>query len=492
MATYLIPKKIEVCDPGRAREIVSRRLRGALPSPNPLAAILNPAAPEREAPELAQLPKVGDPAFADLIRPDQIMAGIERTSCPSTIDREFKETVLDLKRLYLQMRQDAQELEAEPSLDDRAKIDRLNEKYGVRLQELWVKIYGIMRKNLGFSYENICKQLSQLIAGSEEARAAFLTPQELFQSSPLRESRKLAEAGISKNKIKEALLRQAPPEVQAFLEHRAYVQRELQGFYLSSPFLRRIYEKPLGYAGDFEMLSYLYDNKITGQSLFEKVIHFFAMNWETAGAVRSRIPYSSGKIREGYGENRGADFTFVNIACGNAQETVRIINEGGMRQANVLLFDYEALAWESIANALGLDPEIPQGAKEVKGSKGGAQVTFVKRAVFDLFMGKYKLPLCDLIYINGLFDYLSDEYGSMLIMILFAQLKPGGKLIIGNLKAKDKAAIGLMEAAIEWYLFYRDETQLRSLARNLGDQAEVATEEDLSGIQLYLTIKKRS
>jgi len=492
MAIHLINKRIEVCDLSRVREIVFRRLTGAPSSPNPLATILNHTAPERGIPGLDRLPKAGSPEFERLIKPSQLISHIEQIPGRGNLDREFKATVLELRNLYLQMERDSKELETDATTDDQAKIGKLNEKYGERLQELWIKIYGLMRRNLGFSYIKICEQLDKFIKNSPDASSAHLIPQDMLQSTPLKESKRLEAEGKSKNKIKENLMRMVPPELQTILEHRAYVQRELQRFYLSSPFLRRIYDKPLGYAGDFEMLRYLYDNKIEGRNLFEKMIHFFAMDWETAHAVRDRISYSTAKIKECYGQEKEGDFTFANIACGGAHETVEMINGGEIKHANIVLFDQEALAWRSIANALGFNPDIPPEVNEKKESKGDVNVTFVKRSIAEIFKGKYRLPPCNLIYINGLFDYLTDELGALLIGILFQQIKPGGKLVIGNLSAKDKAAMGLMEAAIEWYLFYRDEKQLIELAKYLGDRAEVTVEKDRSGIQLYLVAQKKA
>ena len=60
--------------------------------------------------------------------------------------------------------------------------------------------------------------------------------------------------------------------------YKTFVQNLLHPFFLSSPFPYRCYSKPLGYAGDYEMMRMIQRENAEGPNLFAKFINVFYTN----------------------------------------------------------------------------------------------------------------------------------------------------------------------------------------------------------------------
>src|SRR5687767_2805535 len=71
--------------------------------------------------------------------------------------------------------------------------------------------------------------------------------------------------------------------------HRSYCRKQLHPFLMCSPFMHRIYYKPLGYAGDYEMMNMIWRNGCGGSSLFGKLLNAFILSQAPALSVRNRV-----------------------------------------------------------------------------------------------------------------------------------------------------------------------------------------------------------
>src|SRR5262249_17542349 len=60
---------------------------------------------------------------------------------------------------------------------------------------------------------------------------------------------------------------------QEHAERRAYAAVHLHRFCRQAPLMRRALEKPLGYAGDYEMMNMLYRDPAEGETLFGKALN---------------------------------------------------------------------------------------------------------------------------------------------------------------------------------------------------------------------------
>jgi extracellular factor (EF) 3-hydroxypalmitic acid methyl ester biosynthesis protein len=258
--------------------------------------------------------------------------------------------------------------------------------------------------------------------------------------------------------------------------YRNYFQKELFQFFLVSPFCKRVFEKPLGYAGDYLMMKYIYDNRLEGKTPFAKFVHNFSVNIEIAQAVRGRKDYLLSKIL-----NLNSTQKFISsIACGPAVEIIDAITNNSIKNLNINLIDAEEKALNFVQKQL----------KNFILREDNLKIRYFNNSIIDIITGKLNIPGHDLIYSTGLFDYLSNKVATKLIERLFSWLNKGGLLIIGNLKSSDKVLRAYMDLLGEWYLNYRDEEELLKLSDIIASKAEIWIEKDPLDIQLYLLIRK--
>jgi len=133
-------------------------------------------------------------------------------------------------------------------------------------------------------------------------------------------------------------------------EHASYMRRHLHSLVLLAPFARRTYTKPLGYAGDYEMVNMIMRDRPEGESLFAKILHTWFVRQQPARAHRNRIDYLVGRITEAAlrGKAAGRRAEIFNMACGPASEVQRFIAESELRGApefTLLDFNEETLAY---------------------------------------------------------------------------------------------------------------------------------------------------
>ena len=95
----------------------------------------------------------------------------------------------------------------------------------------------------------------------------------------------------------------------------------------------------------------------------------------------------------------------------------------------------------------------------------------------------------DLTWSAGLFDYLDDRLFVLLLQRFYLNLEKNGQLIIGNFSPLNPT-IKVMEVRTQWYLNYRNEVQLKSLAKaaEIIDSTIKVAKEPL-GINLFLQIQ---
>ena len=71
--------------------------------------------------------------------------------------------------------------------------------------------------------------------------------------------------------------------------HRSFSKRQLHPLMLCSPFAYRAYHKPLGYAGDYEMVNMIVRDPHEGASLFAKMVNLWFLSQWPSKAHRNRL-----------------------------------------------------------------------------------------------------------------------------------------------------------------------------------------------------------
>ena len=93
----------------------------------------------------------------------------------------------------------------------------------------------------------------------------------------------------------------------------------------------------------------------------------------------------------------------------------------------------------------------------------------------------------DMIYSAGLFDYFTEPVAQMAAQRMVANLKPGGKLIIGNF-SMENPSVAIMELGLDWNLIYRSKEDLERMFKGFGSKVHV--EKEPLGVNLFVVIEK--
>lgn len=271
----------------------------------------------------------------------------------------------------------------------------------------------------------------------------------------------------------------------AHRHHRRYYQDHILEYYLQSPFLRRAYEKPLGYAGDYEMMNMLYRDHVEGDSIFGKLINVYACQEPAARANINRIQFLGQAIRRVVDQRPSGRVQIASIGCGPA------------REIRSLLADYPEVG-ERLEIAL-----IDQDERAIRfcertltpiANHTGARMHFIDESIRKLLTSqRIAETLGDqhLIYSAGLFDYLGDRAFRLLLSRLYEALIDGGELYIGNVNADAHRNRWTMEYGSDWYLNHRTPDELRELASDIAPRPKVReVTSEPTGVNLFLHMRK--
>ena len=269
--------------------------------------------------------------------------------------------------------------------------------------------------------------------------------------------------------------------------YRRYTEAILLPHLLSAPLPYRCFVKPLGYPGDYILMSQVYNEERLGDRLYDKLIHQVTVREEPmAVAVCCRKDYILSKIRAAvYAHADSAPCRIMNLGSGPAREIAQFVAgfEGPTKVSFTLIDqDQRALAYTNsvLSRLLFSAPRPPVKANYMY---IGFKKLIKEQKIFEL------LPQQDLIYSAGLFDYVTKRSASRLLSYLYQKLKPGGKLVIGNFRWPNDAT-WCLEYWMDWHLTYRTEEELTSLADEIPDSADKEFEAEASGYNFFLVITK--
>ena len=130
---------------------------------------------------------------------------------------------------------------------------------------------------------------------------------------------------------------------------RTFCQQHMLDFFLSSPAMSRAYSKPLGYAGDYEMMNNFYRNHNFGESIFSKLCNLYSMNLEASQAIVNRVHYMKERILALFGSlPNGRRVRVLSVGSGPAEEINLLLQENPSigERLEVMLLDQDEHAIE--------------------------------------------------------------------------------------------------------------------------------------------------
>ena len=264
--------------------------------------------------------------------------------------------------------------------------------------------------------------------------------------------------------------------------HRSFVQSALHPLLLRAPFVYRTFAKPLGYAGDYEMVNQIINDPQQGISTYFQIVNAQFLQAAVAEAHRNRIETLVDYLSRAaaLAEQEQRQVSVLNVGCGPAVEIERFISRHpnpGLLSFTLVDFSVETL--EYTRSRL-------EAAALTRGQKVSIQC--VHESVHDLLkravrpeVGK-RNELFDIVYCAGLFDYLSDKVCTRLLQYFVQKSRPGGRVLVTNVHSSNPQ-IGVMEHVLEWHLIYRDEAMLESVLPLPREATTIYT--DVTGVNVF-------
>jgi extracellular factor (EF) 3-hydroxypalmitic acid methyl ester biosynthesis protein len=269
--------------------------------------------------------------------------------------------------------------------------------------------------------------------------------------------------------------------------HRSYAKRQLHPQVLCSPFAYRTYQKPLGYAGDYEMVNMILRDPLEGSSLFSKIVNSWFLSQRPAEAHRNRINYLTKVIvketlRVACNERPARIF---NLGCGPAREVQNFLRQDEVcNYASFVLFDFNDETLQHTKKVLEDLKNRLERQTNIEVVKKSVHQVLKEEAKPGAHQWKY-----DLVYCAGVFDYLSDRICKRLMDIFYEMLEPGGFLVATNINASNPSRNG-MEYLLDWHLIHRNPRQLSALIPDRAHPEAARVRSDETGVNLYIEVRK--
>ena len=243
---------------------------------------------------------------------------------------------------------------------------------------------------------------------------------------------------------------------------------------LESPFTRRAYEKPRGYAGDAGLMDLIYGlSPADDLSPLGGRLYGYEFDSPCFQSVRTRRAVLAHEID----------------SAAAARPTARVlaVASGHLRE-----IEWSRAARAGTVRITALDQDRHSLACIERDYGGRYPVCTIAATIGDLLRRSVRIPDVDLAYAAGLYDYLEADLARALTATLFRLLAPGGRLLIANFTTATYDA-AFMEAFMDWRLVYRTPAEVLSLADSI-DRTEVASVEqfcDENHHVAYMRVVKR-
>ena len=213
---------------------------------------------------------------------------------------------------------------------------------------------------------------------------------------------------------------------------------------LQSPFTRRAYEKPRGYAGDAGLMDLIYgmapDDDL---SPLGGMLYGYEFDSPCFQSVRTRRAVLAREIDH--------------VAATRPGARVLAVASGHLRE----------IEWSRAARAGAVDITALDQDRDsltcIDRDYGRYAVRTLPATIGDLLRRTVRIADVDLVYAAGLYDYLDADLARALTATLFQMLAPGGRLLIANFTPATHDA-AFMETFMDWRLVYRTAAEVLGLA----------------------------
>ncbi len=226
------------------------------------------------------------------------------------------------------------------------------------------------------------------------------------------------------------------------------------------------FQKPHGYAGDYEIIDKIYCHYVSENPRFANWDRSYNLT-DTAIAVRNRKDYLVALLQRRAREDK--PLNVLNIGSGPARDLYEFFSTG----SNNVFVDCVEPDAKAIDYASKLCRDYPSNIK-----------------FYHSDISRFRISKeYDLIWSAGLFDYVDDEHFKSLLRRLLKSLAPGGELVIANFSDFNRSR-GYMEVIGDWAVPGRSRREIVRLAKECRVPRDtIQVVEEPEGINLFLHIQ---
>ena len=268
--------------------------------------------------------------------------------------------------------------------------------------------------------------------------------------------------------------------------YKHYFREMLLPFILLSPIANRIYHKPLGYPGDYEMINMMLgETQIDyGSNLFSVLLDNPFKRSEIVAAHQNRLDFL---VEQLLAEIRtvnakGKVLTSLSIGVGAGIELKKLCEKIEPKYSVFIqVVDFHQEALEKLREKL-----VPI----IENRRLNVVIEYTHLSLETLLTGVKEIAKAyHFIYCAGLFDYLSDQLSKKIIQFAYDKVAAEGIVIISNLHPTMPNK-GYLDYALDWQFRYRDRQAMRQLLSTDSKFNRLEIDTDATGLNVILHGRK--
>lgn len=222
--------------------------------------------------------------------------------------------------------------------------------------------------------------------------------------------------------------------------------------------VKRGYEKPRGYPGDYCTLEMIYDAKDLSEDVLGRLFDRYLFKDAYVVAVQNRKEKMKALLRDLILKSSASGaLRILNVASGGARDIRELLNENPRifksRKVDIVMVDQDKEA-------------LNFSEKEIRRIGGNVTVSYVQENIANLFRNQVKfkrgLGKFDIIYSIGLIDYISDFLLEEFVRFCFESLASKGKLFLAVKNTKIFKSLA-SDWFCDWNFYLRDQKDLLAL-----------------------------
>lgn len=271
-----------------------------------------------------------------------------------------------------------------------------------------------------------------------------------------------------------------PADSQKFKAAFSFFRESIGRFLFQSPFTKRSYEKPRGYAGDFVMMTQIYANDAHSSTLFGSCMEKAVQSFGEPSAVRNRSGYLARKIQAKIKATSGK-LRFLSVASGPAEEVRQLVlqlSQADLDRCEFSLLDQDEGALQFAQKSV-FECAIANNKR--------VNLKLMNKGIKEVLMAGLGEGQYDMIYSAGLFDYFTDPVASKACKVLFNHITADGSLLIGNFNTVTTNWFGML-ALFDWSLILRSQEDLIRLFKI--EKSHISIESEDNNINLFCCLSK--